>query len=246
MAPFRVLPDFLDAADAERLLAYVADREAAFQATSVGDGEKQRIDPRVRVSASLRDLGEFAPLLRARLRAQAAELTAALRLTPFETERIELELVAHGDGAFYRRHIDLVTGVDAPRRMVSGVYYFHRRPKGFAGGELRLYAIGDPDRFVDVEPVHNALLVFPAWAPHEVRRVSCASGAFMDSRFAVNCWFYARRLGAESPNEQPSPRKAGRGRADAQASDRVRGSARSGDRAPARTASATPGGVGLP
>jgi Rps23 Pro-64 3,4-dihydroxylase Tpa1-like proline 4-hydroxylase len=77
--------------------------------------------------------------------------------------------------------------------VLSGVYYFHRRPKAFAGGELRLHAIGDPDRFVDIEPVHNALLVFPAWAPHEVRPISCPSGAFVDARFAVNCWFYARR-----------------------------------------------------
>jgi Rps23 Pro-64 3,4-dihydroxylase Tpa1-like proline 4-hydroxylase len=77
--------------------------------------------------------------------------------------------------------------------VLSGVYYFHRRPRAFTGGELRLYAIGDPDRFVDIEPTHNTLLVFPSWAPHEVRPVSCPTGQFMDSRFAINCWLHARR-----------------------------------------------------
>jgi SM-20-related protein len=55
---------------------------------------------------------------------------------------------------------------------------------------LRLYAIGDPagQTFIDIEPVHNSLLVFPSWAPHEVMPVSCPSQRFMDSRFAINCW----------------------------------------------------------
>ena len=77
-------------------------------------------------------------------------------------------------------------------RALSGVYYLHRAPKGFSGGALRFYAIGDANRFVDVEPVHNSLLVFPSWAPHEVMPISCPTGAFMDSRFAVNCWLHRR------------------------------------------------------
>jgi Rps23 Pro-64 3,4-dihydroxylase Tpa1-like proline 4-hydroxylase len=44
--------------------------------------------------------------------------------------------------------------------------------------------------FHDVEPLHNSLVVFPAWLPHEVLKVSCPSGRFADSRFAINCWFH--------------------------------------------------------
>jgi Rps23 Pro-64 3,4-dihydroxylase Tpa1-like proline 4-hydroxylase len=106
--------------------------------------------------------------------------------------------VAHSDGALLRRHIDMqrAPGVSSVR-VLSGVYYLHREPKVFTGGLLRIYSLLAPGRFVDIEPVHNTLVTFPAWVPHEVLPVSCPSGDFMDSRFAVNCWLYALRPGAE-------------------------------------------------
>jgi SM-20-related protein len=200
MPPFRVLEDFLDAAEVERLLTYVAGCETAFAATQVGDKAAARLDPAVRVSSSTSDLGEFRPLLRTRLKGMAEALTAELKLSRFATARVELELVGHGDGAFYRRHIDTQTATQRSHiRVLSGVYYFNRQPRGFTGGALRLFAIGDPDRFADIEPTHNSLVVFPSWAPHEVRPVSCPSGQFMDSRFAINCWLHARPPGADEP-----------------------------------------------
>lgn len=66
-----------------------------------------------------------------------------------------------------------------------------RRPRGFAGGELRLHPFS-PDGardWLDIEPEHNALLAFPSWAPHEVRPVNCPSRRFEESRFAVKVWF---------------------------------------------------------
>ncbi|HEX3407201.1 MAG TPA: 2OG-Fe(II) oxygenase [Caulobacteraceae bacterium] len=198
LPPFRVLPDFLAPAETARLLDYAAANEDKFRPTKVGVGGNGRINPSFRVSLACRDLGESEPLLERKLRDIAGELVAALKATPFEISWIELQLVAHGDGAFYRRHIDTQTAADVENiRILSGVYYLHRAPKRFSGGALRLYAIGDDTRFVDLEPVHNSLVVFPAWAPHEVMPVSCPDGAFMDSRFAVNCWLHKARTGAE-------------------------------------------------
>jgi Rps23 Pro-64 3,4-dihydroxylase Tpa1-like proline 4-hydroxylase len=79
--------------------------------------------------------------------------------------------------------------------MLSAVYYFHRMPKAFSGGCLRLHRIGarPGDIGMDVTPIDNSLVVFPSWAPHEVLPVRCLSGAFGDSRFAVNCWVYRAR-----------------------------------------------------
>ena len=199
LPPFRVLADFLAPADAARLLDYTAANEAAFTPTQVGVAGRGRVDPGFRVSRACRDLGESGPLLAQKLTDIAPELVAALKMTPFEISRVELQLVAHGDGAFYRRHIDTQTASDTQNlRALSGVYYLHRAPRRFSGGALRFYAIGDERRFLDVEPVHNTLVVFPAWAPHEVMPVSCPSGGFMDSRFAVNCWLHRRRSEAES------------------------------------------------
>jgi SM-20-related protein len=107
--------------------------------------------------------------------------------------------VAHNDGAFYKRHIDTRgTSALGSIRVPSGVYYFHSQPKAYTGGALRLHAIADPQtrRFVDVEPAHDSLVVFPAWAPHEVMPISCPSKRFIDSRFAVNCWVYRNKANA--------------------------------------------------
>ena len=197
MPPFRVLHDFLAPAAAARLLDHARERRAAFVPTAVRAGGERRVDPSHRVSLGLRDLGETGPLLERRLREAANEVTAAIGMTPFATSHVELHLVAHGDGAFYGRHIDTRMASEAKNiRMLSGVYYVHREPKAFTGGALRLHALGAPPRFVDIEPVHNALAVFPAWVPHEVLPVAVPSGDFMDARFAVSCWLYARKPGA--------------------------------------------------
>lgn len=89
--------------------------------------------------------------------------------------------------------------------MLSAVYYFHALPKGFSGGQLRLFRFGadhtaaqsELANHVDLEPVRNSLIAFPSWAYHEVRPVSCPSGDFADFRFALNCW-YCRTLAPAS------------------------------------------------
>ena len=194
LPPHHVIHDFLPAETVAALLAFAEAHEAEFTPTGVGGGPVAAPDPALRVSMGLRRLGVFGPLLEARLLALAPALIAELRLAPFEASQVELQLVAHGDRAFFARHIDIQPGGQARRlRVLSGVYYLHRQPKAFAGGVLRLYAIGDPARFVDIEPACNMLLVFPSWAPHEVMPVSVPSGRFVDSRFAVNCWLTQRR-----------------------------------------------------
>ena len=89
-----------------------------------------------------------------------------------------------------------MSDVPGKDRIISAVYYFHCMPKGFSGGDLRLYRLGadplgegkEPGNHVDIEPVRNSMVAFPSWIMHEVRPVSCPSGDFRDYRFAVNCW----------------------------------------------------------
>lgn len=195
MPPHVVLRDFLDAATAAGLLAFALLKQSDFAPTqTVG----QTIDPLTRVSMGLRELGLYRPLLKSKILGLVPELIARLQVTRFEACELETELVAHGDGAFYKRHADTQTAKygDVDRiRVLSGVYYFNAEPKAFTGGALRLYAIGgNPDKdFVDIEPIHNSLLVFPSWAPHEVMPVHCPSQRFIDSRFAINCWLNRRK-----------------------------------------------------
>ena len=60
-----------------------------------------------------------------------------------------------------------------------------------AGGVLRIYSFtdnNDTGSFVDIELTNDSLVFFPSWLTHEVLPVTCPSGRFEDSRFAINCW----------------------------------------------------------
>lgn len=194
-APHRVIRNFLGSDLINRLLAHAEANQDAFTPTELGDG---RIDPEVRVSRLLRNLGALRDALEARFLTIMEPTVADLRLSTFDLGRLEMELVAHGDGAFYQRHIDTRTGFTdrATDRALTGVLYFHVEPKNYSGGELRLHSILPPEQggcFLDITPEQDMLLLFPSWAPHEVRPVSCPSSAFMDQRFAINCWYRSQR-----------------------------------------------------
>lgn len=191
--PHLILHEFLEGETADALYDYACAHEADFAPTRTFAG----VNPRKRISLATRDLSAFRPMLGARLRALAPEFVARLQVSPFEDFRVELELAAHGDGAFYASHIDTATGDAANAafnmRVVSAVYYFHRRPKAYEGGQLRLYSFFTEEEFMDIEPEHNSLLVFPSWARHEVRPVRVPSKRFADYRFAINGWFRKAR-----------------------------------------------------
>jgi SM-20-related protein len=193
MPPYLVIGDFLEEDTVAGLLEFALGHEHSFVPTKVGRAGPEAIKPEIRVSLGMRDLGPFKAILKSKVLALVPDLVAKLKTPAVNTPQLELQLVAHGDGAFYKRHIDTHTVPDRDSiRVLSGVYYFHSHPKAFTGGALRLYATGDPAMatFVDIEPEHNTLLVFPSWIIHEVMPVSCPSHRFADSRFAINCWIY--------------------------------------------------------
>jgi SM-20-related protein len=195
--PFRVFVDFLDNGLVDRLLDYAVTNQHRFQPTTIGNTSE--LNPSVRISHKLDDLGTLKAELEGRILPMAPTLISDLRVTPFAPARCEVEMVAHGDGAFYSRHVDTDTSQgdrSNMHRMVSGVYYLNAEPKSFSGGALRLYSFGPFDAnsdFVDIEPVHNTLVVFPSWVLHEVLPVTCPSKRFIDSRFALNCWLWRRK-----------------------------------------------------
>lgn len=200
MPPYCVLHDFLDEELVAGLLDHVISHQSDFTPTTLA---LAGVDPSYRVSMGLGDLGKFRQVLKTKIFDLVPRLVTEMRATPVESPQLETELVAHGDGAFYKRHIDTQTAHYQDiknNRVLSGVYYFNAEPKAFMGGALRLHAIGgkEGENFVDIEPVRNSLLIFLAWAPHEVLPVSCPSKRFIDSRFAINCWVRDKKPGASA------------------------------------------------
>jgi Rps23 Pro-64 3,4-dihydroxylase Tpa1-like proline 4-hydroxylase len=200
MAPHHVYRDFLGAETRASLLDWALANEHRFAPSKTEGG----YDPAKRVSSVLNDLGPLRPALKARLLADAPAIMAQLGMRPFTPSKVEIEMAAHNQGAHFGAHVDTRVGRFADRlhdRLLSGVYYFHREPKAFSGGMLRIFRFGSTGQGDDarIAPEQNSLAVFPSWATHAVTHVECPSGAFADSRFALNIWIYRERVGG-NPN----------------------------------------------
>jgi SM-20-related protein len=179
----------------ERLRAWVLDNEAAFSTSTVN------YEPTSRAPADWRPaVGVWEwPLkdeFESRMAALAPDLIRDFRISPAQFSWTALELVARNTGSSLQRHIDTTLGADhltSGPRLVSAVYYFHREPRAFAGGALRLYRFGAGEAaedYIEIEPRQNSLIAFPSWASHAVTPIDCPSGDFADSRFAVAMWIY--------------------------------------------------------
>lgn len=201
---YKSLPDFLGEELRDALLEYSLANEERFEPTTIGIGVGRQ-DPTYRVSSRLKDLGPLERIIGDRVSALFPKLVEELGITPFHPSGLEMEIVAHGDGAFYKRHIDLFSGSSRASagedRLLTLVYYFYREPKAFSGGALRLYPLAgaagaDKETGIDVQIEQDTAVAFSSWLPHEVLNVRCPSGKFADFRFAVNCWVLKARKAA--------------------------------------------------
>jgi SM-20-related protein len=176
----------------ERLLGYARSNEHLFKESEVFKEHEgvDGLDRRRRISRRL-GLGELNSEIKHKFQELLPAMFETLRAQPF-TPTFELELVAHGDGAFFARHMDTLKH---RHRIISAVYYFHALPKAFCGGVLRLHSLaasGDKGTFIDISPDYDTVVFFPSIFPHEVLPVKSLRDEFMGSRFAINCWVVRR------------------------------------------------------
>lgn len=111
---------------------------------------------------------------------------ALLGLPAMSHCKFELQMTAHHNGDFFKRHQD--NGTDNTRfRVLSFVCYFRLTPEQmFRGGDLVLY--GADNRSVRIAPDHNSCVFFPADLPHEVLPVDYGGDRWADGRFSLNGW----------------------------------------------------------
>jgi SM-20-related protein len=194
-APFVQLDRFLDEPARSQILEAVLSRESDFVATTTSTGETD-----YRRSQILYQFPNFDWMVeQVKLALPKVLLQLGLDLTIAE---IEIQLTAHNDGHYYKIHNDNGSP-EAATRALSYVYYFHREPKAFSGGELRLYeAAVDYDNpsadFCVIAPRNDRIIFFPSHCLHEVMPVVCPSKAFADGRFTLNGWVRSRSRLSES------------------------------------------------
>ena len=197
-APFVHTARFLSAREQDDVWSVA--RESRFKpAEVVSSGGAKRIAPNVRssrVSQAAPVFKELRSWFRERVLAALEDSWARLQMEPFAVGRTEVQLTSHRTGDFFGLHKDAVAGSGgAEGRRVTFVYYFHKRPRRFRGGDLLLFDT-DPARgacgakYTRIAPSHNSLLFFPSNCYHLVLPVVCKSADLEDGRFTLNGWIH--------------------------------------------------------
>jgi hypothetical protein len=189
--------DVLEPDEHARLLEYALAHEPGFEASGVmASATESSIDPRYRASGTLMSLDDLVGGLERRLRRLVPHARRELGLSWFPVGKTEIQMAVHQLGDFFGAHVDDGNEAVAGRRLTC-VYYFHRQPKRFSGGELRLYdsverngRVERAETYLSVEPADNSAVFFPSHRFHEVRAVRSETRSFHDSRFSVNVWFW--------------------------------------------------------
>lgn len=187
------IDNFLSPEEHQALLDYAIKQEGNYQLT--GPATNTPDYPEHRDSLVLYYSPEFADMILNRVRAVFWKALEKLEIPPFPITHIDAQLTAHNHGHYFRLHNDNGSERDETR-MLTYVYYFHREPKAFTGGELLLYdtqwqgqyAYSKLENVQTIEPLNNRIIFFYSGLMHEVLPVYCSSQQFADSRFTVNGW----------------------------------------------------------
>ncbi len=191
-----VLDEFLAPQELEELMRFTVERESAFSASEVvspsADGGIVNYDHRR--SRVLTDLEHHEGVMVARIKAVLPQVLNKLGMEEFSIAQVEAQVTASNDGDFFHFHSD--NGSDrVASRHLTFVYFFHREPRQFEGGELRIHdarledgAYISEGRYQTIVPQQNQIVFFPCELLHEITPVNCASQQFADSRFTLNGW----------------------------------------------------------
>ena len=191
-----VLDEFLAPQELEELMRFTLEREGDFSASEVvspsADGGIVNYDHRR--SRVLTDLEHHEGVMLARIKAVLPQVLDKLGMEKVSIAQIEAQVTASNDGDFFHFHSD--NGSDrVASRYLTFVYFFHREPRQFEGGELRIHdARLEQGTYVSagtyrpIVPQQNQIVFFPCDLLHEITPVNCRSQQFADSRFTLNGW----------------------------------------------------------
>jgi len=192
-----VLDEFLAPQELDELVNYALEHEAEFQSSAVvsPSGDPGVIDYDHRRSRVLMDLGKHEQIILERIRCVLPQVLDLIGIEEFPVTDVEAQITASNDGDFFGAHCDDAQETIASRRLTF-VYFFHREPRQFEGGELRLHDSRGSERHLStgsyhtIVPQQNQIVFFPCSRLHEITPVECLSQAFVDSRFTLNGWLH--------------------------------------------------------
>jgi hypothetical protein len=201
LLPACIIDDFLGADAAARLLDFALESRESFAPSFIYSGGVDRVvKPSFRASLTCqRNLDEVIAPFHAAVSRALGRIRAETGTTETGTLLRNLDLLAYRDGHRFGLHIDTAIGANRALndgdRVVSLVYFLHRQPRGFTGGNLVLHALGEDKRHV-IEPRHDRLVAFSSITPHEVEPITVPGDDFADARFSIACWLLRERASA--------------------------------------------------
>ena len=191
-----VLDEFLAPQELEELIRFTLEHQADFQTSEVYSArvDKGVINDEYRRSRVLMDLPEQQEMILARIKSVLPQVLEKLGMREFAIADAEVQITASNDGDFFLCHNDNGSeGVSA--RHLTFVYFFHREPRRFEGGELRIHdshlengVYVSDGSYQTIVPQQNQIVFFPCELMHEITAVKCPSEHFADSRFTLNGW----------------------------------------------------------
>ncbi len=177
-------------------MRFTLEHEADFSASEVispsADGGVVHYEHRR--SRVLMDLAQHQDVMLERIKAVLPQVLDRLGMEEFSIAGVEVQVTASNDGDFFHFHSD--NGSDrVASRHLTFVYFFHREPCQFEGGELRIHDARLEDgtyvsegSYQTIVPRQNQIVFFPCELLHEITPVNCATQLFADSRFTLNGW----------------------------------------------------------
>jgi SM-20-related protein len=191
-----VLDEFLAPQELAELIRFTLEREGDFETSEVlsPDSERGVVNYEHRRSRVLMDVGRHQDVILERIQSVLPEVLRKLDMQEFDITGVEAQITASNDGDFFRFHSDNASEWVATRNLTF-VYFFHREPRQFEGGELRIHdARLEDEKYISegsyqtIAPQQNQIVFFPCELLHEITPVKCSSQLFADSRFTLNGW----------------------------------------------------------
>ena len=192
-APFVYIENFLPQTEHERVLAIALSLAPRFSKARLGRGESRHVDEARRRGLAIDRVGcdALRRLLVPRLHPLLSRIQKRLRLSPHAPHRFShIDLAAYPHGNFGGAHRD-ASPRPYPQLSLNAVYFFHRQPLTFTGGDLLLYdtdvetGISSRLAFSRIAPTSNSLVMLPASYWHAVTQVASRSSALRDARLSA-------------------------------------------------------------
>jgi Rps23 Pro-64 3,4-dihydroxylase Tpa1-like proline 4-hydroxylase len=191
-----VLDEFLAPAELADLTRFVMEHEVDFKTSEVVSPREDHgvVNYEHRRSRVLMDVAQHQNVILERIKSALPQILDALGMEEFTIADVEVQATASNDGDFFHFHSDNGSERVASRHLTF-VYFFHREPRQFEGGELRIHdsrleegVYVSDGGYQTIVPQQNQIVFFPCEMLHEITPVNCASQQFADSRFTLNGW----------------------------------------------------------